>query len=134
MLVAHVLKSQGVQFIFTLCGGHISPILVGCKAAGIRVVDTRHEATAVFAADGVRVCFSFLFCLIFRFVLGFRMLLGVAIDWCSRCGCGDSRSRCYERSDRNEERTDGAVAAHSDRRDTVVLCCCVCLHRLNREW
>ena len=49
--VAAVLKAQGVRTLFTLCGGHISPILTGCRAAGIRVIDTRHEATAVFAAD-----------------------------------------------------------------------------------
>jgi acetolactate synthase-like protein len=42
-----------VPFLFTLCGGHISPILVSAKDRGIRVVDTRHEATAVFAADAV---------------------------------------------------------------------------------
>ena len=29
--------------IFTLVGGHISPILVACEKLGIRVVDTRHE-------------------------------------------------------------------------------------------
>src|SRR5512147_1137571 len=52
-LVAEVLKAQGVPFLFTLCGGHISPILVGAKQRGIRVIDTRHEATAVFAADAV---------------------------------------------------------------------------------
>lgn len=52
-LVAEVLKRQGVEFLFTLCGGHISPILVGAKARGIRVVDVRHEANAVFAADSV---------------------------------------------------------------------------------
>ncbi|HYN03004.1 MAG TPA: thiamine pyrophosphate-binding protein [Vicinamibacteria bacterium] len=52
-LVADVLVRQGVRFLFTLCGGHISPILVSAKARGIRVVDTRHEATAVFAADAV---------------------------------------------------------------------------------
>ncbi len=51
--VAEVLKRHGVPFVFTLCGGHISPILVACKALGIRVVDVRHEATAVFAADAV---------------------------------------------------------------------------------
>lgn len=50
-LVAAVLQAQGVEFLYTLVGGHISPILVAAKAAGIRVVDTRHEATAVFAAD-----------------------------------------------------------------------------------
>jgi len=52
-IIASVLKAQGVRFLFTLCGGHISPILVECKRAGLRVVDTRHEATAVFAADAV---------------------------------------------------------------------------------
>lgn len=52
-LIAEVLKAHGVQFLFTLCGGHISPILVGCKQGGIRVIDVRHEAAAVFAADAV---------------------------------------------------------------------------------
>ena len=51
--IAEVLKAQGVEFLFTLCGGHISPILVAAKAQGIRVIDTRHEVTAVFAADAV---------------------------------------------------------------------------------
>ena len=51
--VAEVLKVQGVEFIFTLTGGHISPILVAAKARGIRVVDVRHEVNAVFAADAV---------------------------------------------------------------------------------
>ncbi|KAL3087490.1 hypothetical protein niasHS_008114 [Heterodera schachtii] len=50
-LVAEVLKAHGVRELFTLCGGHISPILVACEQIGIRVLDTRHEATAVFAAD-----------------------------------------------------------------------------------
>ncbi len=53
MRVVEVLKLHGVKFLFTLCGGHISPILVACEAQGIRVVDVRHEATAVFAADAV---------------------------------------------------------------------------------
>lgn len=52
-LIAEVLKTQGIEFLFTLCGGHISPILVSCKQRGIRVIDVRHEATAVFAADAV---------------------------------------------------------------------------------
>lgn len=51
--VAEVLKVQGVEFVFTLTGGHISPILVACKARGIRVIDVRHEVNAVFAADAV---------------------------------------------------------------------------------
>ncbi|XP_014675034.1 PREDICTED: acetolactate synthase-like protein isoform X2 [Priapulus caudatus] len=36
-----------------LSGGHISPILVASEKIGIRIVDTRHEVTAVFAADAV---------------------------------------------------------------------------------
>ena len=51
--IADVLVAQGVRFLFTLCGGHISPILVAAKNRGIRVIDVRHEATAVFAADAV---------------------------------------------------------------------------------
>jgi thiamine pyrophosphate-dependent acetolactate synthase large subunit-like protein len=51
--IAGVLQAHGVRFLFTLCGGHISPILKGAKDVGIRVVDVRHEATAVFAADAV---------------------------------------------------------------------------------
>ncbi len=52
-LIAEVLRKQGVRFLFTLCGGHISPILVGAKRADIRVIDVRHEVNAVFAADAV---------------------------------------------------------------------------------
>jgi acetolactate synthase-1/2/3 large subunit len=52
-LIARVLNRQGVRFLFTLCGGHISPILVEAKRAGIRIVDTRDEQNAVFAADAV---------------------------------------------------------------------------------
>ncbi|XP_057297847.1 2-hydroxyacyl-CoA lyase 2-like [Hydractinia symbiolongicarpus] len=52
-LVAQVLKSHGVKYIFTLCGGHISPILVASEDLGIKIIDTRHEVNAVFAADAV---------------------------------------------------------------------------------
>ena len=51
--VAEVLHAHGVPFVFTLCGGHISPIIAAAKRLGIRIVDTRDEATAVFAADAV---------------------------------------------------------------------------------
>jgi thiamine pyrophosphate-dependent acetolactate synthase large subunit-like protein len=51
--VAEVLRANRVEFLFTLCGGHISPILAAARACGLRIVDTRHEATAVFAADAV---------------------------------------------------------------------------------
>jgi len=53
LLVAKTLASQGVTTLFTLCGGHIAPILIGCKRLGIKVIDTRHEVNTVFAADAV---------------------------------------------------------------------------------
>uniref|UniRef100_A0A1I7VFY0 2-hydroxyacyl-CoA lyase 2 n=1 Tax=Loa loa TaxID=7209 RepID=A0A1I7VFY0_LOALO len=52
-LVAAVLKAHNINEIFTLCGGHISPILVAAQNLGIHVYDTRHEVNAVFAADAV---------------------------------------------------------------------------------
>ncbi len=52
-LLAEVLVQQGVELLFTLCGGHISPILVSAKQRGIRIIDVRDEASAAFAADAV---------------------------------------------------------------------------------
>jgi acetolactate synthase-1/2/3 large subunit len=52
-VIARVLERHRVDHLFTLCGGHISPILAGAKARGLRVVDVRDEASAVFAADAV---------------------------------------------------------------------------------
>ncbi len=52
-VIANVLKNHGIGHLFTLCGGHIAPILVGCKQAGLQVIDVRHEVDAVFAADAV---------------------------------------------------------------------------------
>ncbi|MCP4447886.1 MAG: thiamine pyrophosphate-binding protein [Myxococcales bacterium] len=50
-IIARVLKRNDVLFLYTLCGGHISPILVGAKKEGLKVVDVRDEVSAVFAAD-----------------------------------------------------------------------------------
>jgi len=51
-LVAKALKAEGIDTIFTLCGGHIIDIYDGCVDEGIRVVDVRHEQVAAHAADG----------------------------------------------------------------------------------
>ncbi len=51
-LIARRLKAHGVSRLFTLSGGHLFSIYEGCKAEGIEIVDTRHEATAAFAAEG----------------------------------------------------------------------------------
>lgn len=52
-IIGRTLAARGVKQLFTLCGGHISPILIGAKAHGIDVVDVRDEVSAVFAADAV---------------------------------------------------------------------------------
>jgi len=50
-IIARALKSEGVDTVFTLTGGHIVPILDGCVQEGIRVVDFRHEQAAAHAAE-----------------------------------------------------------------------------------
>ena len=52
-IVAKILSEHKVRYIFTVCGGHISPILSESKKNGIRIIDVRHEVNAVFAADAV---------------------------------------------------------------------------------
>ena len=51
-LVAKALKNEGVEVIFTLCGGHIIDIYDGCLDEGIQIIDVRHEQVAAHAADG----------------------------------------------------------------------------------
>src|ERR1700754_685522 len=51
-LVAKALRNEGVDTIFTLCGGHIIDIYDGCVDEGINVIDVRHEQVAAHAADG----------------------------------------------------------------------------------
>src|SRR3954449_3464110 len=51
-LVAQRLRAAGVTKLFTLSGGHLFSIYDGCKHDDIAIVDTRHEQTAAFAAEG----------------------------------------------------------------------------------
>jgi acetolactate synthase-1/2/3 large subunit len=51
-LVARRLKASGIDTVFTLSGGHLFSIYDGCRSEGIRLIDTRHEQTAAFAAEG----------------------------------------------------------------------------------
>lgn len=51
-LVARRLRAGGVDTVFTLSGGHLFSIYDGCRDEGIRLIDTRHEQTATFAAEG----------------------------------------------------------------------------------
>ncbi|HYB55540.1 MAG TPA: thiamine pyrophosphate-binding protein [Alphaproteobacteria bacterium] len=51
-LVAKALRAEGVEVIFTLCGGHIIDIYDGCLDENIKIIDVRHEQVAAHAADG----------------------------------------------------------------------------------
>ncbi len=51
-LVAKRLRAAGVSHLFTLSGGHLFSVYDGCREEGIAIVDTRHEQTATFAAEG----------------------------------------------------------------------------------
>ncbi|ORA12206.1 acetolactate synthase [Mycobacterium asiaticum] len=51
-LVARRLKASGIDTVFTLSGGHLFSIYDGCRDEDVRLIDTRHEQTAAFAAEG----------------------------------------------------------------------------------
>jgi acetolactate synthase-1/2/3 large subunit len=50
-----VAQRYGVTAMFTLSGGHVFPLYDGAVKADppLRLVDVRHEQTAVFAAEGI---------------------------------------------------------------------------------
>src|SRR6266540_2339750 len=52
LLAAGLLSAHDVDTVFTLSGGHLFPLDDGCVKHDIRLVDTRHEQTATFAAEG----------------------------------------------------------------------------------
>ncbi|HZU46184.1 MAG TPA: acetolactate synthase [Mycobacterium sp.] len=51
-LIARRLRVSGIDTMFTLSGGHLFSIYDGCRSENIRLIDTRHEQTATFAAEG----------------------------------------------------------------------------------
>ncbi|MCH8921006.1 MAG: hypothetical protein IIA23_09955, partial [Chloroflexi bacterium] len=51
-LVARAIKLEGVDTIFTLCGGHVQAIYDACLDEEIKVIDVRHEQVAGHAAEG----------------------------------------------------------------------------------
>ncbi len=50
-LLARTLRAAGVQEVFSLHGGHLDAFLIACAENGIRLTDTRHEASAGHAAE-----------------------------------------------------------------------------------
>src|SRR2546427_5047018 len=51
-LVVRAIKQEGVDTIFTLCGGHVQAIYDACLDENVNVIDVRHEQVAGHAAEG----------------------------------------------------------------------------------
>lgn len=47
----NTLKQLGVKHLFSLAGGHITPIHMACRDAEFSIIDTRHEQAAGFMAE-----------------------------------------------------------------------------------
>ncbi|OLE26102.1 MAG: acetolactate synthase [Catenulispora sp. 13_1_20CM_3_70_7] len=52
-LALEALRAFGVTELFTLSGGHVFPLYDAAQQAGVRILDVRHEQSAVFAAEAV---------------------------------------------------------------------------------
>src|SRR5215211_5269628 len=52
-LALAALRQFGVNELFTLSGGHVFPLYDAAQKTGVRIVDVRHEQSAVFAAEAV---------------------------------------------------------------------------------
>ena len=59
VLVARVLQSRGVKYLFAVNGGHTWPILAALRNYGIKLIHMRHEQSCAYAADEPRECPAF---------------------------------------------------------------------------
>ena len=50
-LALAALRGFGVDTMFTLNGGHVWPLYDAAVKQGVRIIDTRHEQSATFAAE-----------------------------------------------------------------------------------
>ncbi|MDT8272527.1 MAG: thiamine pyrophosphate-binding protein [Desulfomonilia bacterium] len=50
-LAAEALIDRGVEYVFTISGGHITPIYQHLETSPVQLFDTRHEQAAVFMAE-----------------------------------------------------------------------------------
>jgi len=49
--VARSLIERGIEYVFTISGGHITPIYQYLEGSSVKLFDTRHEQAAVFMAE-----------------------------------------------------------------------------------
>jgi thiamine pyrophosphate-dependent acetolactate synthase large subunit-like protein len=52
-LLVQGLRQRGVEWIATLCGHGLDPLLNAARQAGLRLVDVRNEQTCAYAADAL---------------------------------------------------------------------------------
>ena len=52
ILAARALREPGITTLFALPGGHNLPLFEGARLEGLRLIDTRHEESAVMMAEG----------------------------------------------------------------------------------
>ena len=50
-LAAEALIERGVEYVFSISGGHITPIYQFLENSGVKIFSTRHEQAAVFMAE-----------------------------------------------------------------------------------
>ncbi|MBF0120376.1 MAG: thiamine pyrophosphate-binding protein [Desulfobacterales bacterium] len=50
-LAAEAIIERGIEYVFTLSGGHITPIYQFLENSSVKIFDTRHEQAAVFMAE-----------------------------------------------------------------------------------
>ena len=50
-IIAKALKSESVEYLFTLCGGTIESLYEGCLNENIKIIDTRVDQSATMMAD-----------------------------------------------------------------------------------
>jgi len=50
IVVKYLKEVEGIDTVFSICGGHIMPIYDSCPDHGVRIVDVRHEQSAAMMA------------------------------------------------------------------------------------
>lgn len=79
------LRARGVEWIATLCGHGLDPLLHAARAAGMRLVDVRNEQTCAYIADAYgRLTRRPGVCAVSSGVAHLNALTGVANAWFDR--------------------------------------------------
>ena len=84
-LLIHSLQQRGVEWIATLCGHGLDPLLNAARKAGMRLVDVRNEQSCAYLADAFgRLTRRPGVCAVSSGVAHLNALTGVANAWFDR--------------------------------------------------